>query len=182
MFVDYLNTPLGTIECVSSEQGLRHVIFCGEQITSVKPNKITHLCIEQLCEYFQGSRSTFSVPLDPIGTDFQRQVWQCLNDIPYGETRTYLDIAQRVGCSKGAQAVGGANSRNPISIIVPCHRVIARSGKLTGYAGGIERKLWLLEHEGIDVKASNETKQLNINNVLHTRQLNTQYLTDTTSQ
>ena len=81
-----------------------------------------------------------------------------------------------MGRPKGSQAVGGANGRNPISIIVPCHRVIASSGKLTGYAGGIERKLWLLEHEGIYVKASNETKRLDIKNVLHTRQSKTQYL------
>ncbi|TMP40813.1 cysteine methyltransferase [Pseudoalteromonas citrea] len=176
MFVDYLNSPLGTIECVSSEKGLRHVIFCGEQVNAANPNKITHMCIKQLAEYFQGSRNTFTIPLDPVGTDFQQQVWQSLNNIPFGETRSYLDIAQQVGRPKGSQAVGGANGRNPISIIVPCHRVIASSGKLTGYAGGIERKLWLLEHEGIYVKASNETKQLDIKNVLHTRQSKTQYL------
>ncbi|TMO78055.1 methylated-DNA--[protein]-cysteine S-methyltransferase [Pseudoalteromonas aurantia] len=176
MFVDYLNTPLGTIECVSSEKGLRHVIFCGDQVNEANPNKITHMCIKQLAEYFDGLRSTFTIPLDPVGTDFQQQVWHCLNSIPFGETRSYLDIAKQVNRQKGSQAVGGANGRNPISIIVPCHRVVASTGKLTGYAGGIERKLWLLEHEGICIKASNETKQLDIKNVLHTRQSKTQYL------
>ncbi|MBQ4864138.1 methylated-DNA--[protein]-cysteine S-methyltransferase [Pseudoalteromonas sp. MMG013] len=176
MFIDYVNSPLGMIECASSNLGLRHVIFCGDEIKPKNKNHITQTSIQQLTEYFSGMRNAFTVPLDPIGTAFQQQVWASLGVIPFGETRSYLDIAKQVDRPKGAQAVGGANGRNPISIIVPCHRVVASNGALTGYAGGIERKLWLLEHEGINIKPSNENQQLDIKNVIAKRQSKTQYL------
>jgi methylated-DNA-[protein]-cysteine S-methyltransferase len=103
--------------------------------------------IRQLQEYFDGRRRTFEIPLALDGTDFQRRVWMALRDIPYAETVSYGAIAREIGNPKGVRAVGLANGHNPISIIVPCHRVIGSNGALTGYGGGIERKRWLLEHE-----------------------------------
>ncbi|MBC9786055.1 methylated-DNA--[protein]-cysteine S-methyltransferase [Heliobacterium chlorum] len=104
-------------------------------------------CLQQLDEYFRGTRKDFNVKLNPQGTQFQKQVWRKLPDIPYGKTASYKDIAEAVGNPKAVRAVGGANSQNPISIIVPCHRIIGSNGKLTGYAGGLWRKEWLLAHE-----------------------------------
>jgi methylated-DNA-[protein]-cysteine S-methyltransferase len=102
---------------------------------------------QQLEEYFRGDRQTFDLPLAPAGTTFQQQVWQQLRQIPFGQTWSYGDLAQAIGQPSAARAVGAANGRNPISIIVPCHRVIASNSKLTGYAGGVDRKQWLLNHE-----------------------------------
>jgi methylated-DNA-[protein]-cysteine S-methyltransferase len=101
----------------------------------------------QLSEYFAGERRDFALPLHFDGTPFQRQVWKALTEIPYGETWSYADLARRIGNPKACRAVGLANGSNPISIIVPCHRVIGADGSLTGYGGGIERKRWLLAHE-----------------------------------
>lgn len=101
----------------------------------------------QLDEYFAGTRSVFDLPLAPVGTPFQRKVWSELSKIPYGETCSYADIAKRIGRATACRAVGSANGRNPIPIIIPCHRVIGASGKLVGYAGGIDTKQWLLRHE-----------------------------------
>ena len=101
----------------------------------------------QLTEYLDGTRQTFDLPLDLRGTPFQRQVWDLLLAIPYGETVTYRDLAYRLGQPGGAQAVGGAVARNPVSIIVPCHRVLGSDGSLTGYAWGVHVKRWLLDHE-----------------------------------
>lgn len=103
--------------------------------------------IKQLAQYFAGDRDTFELPLEPTGTEFQRAVWNALEQIPYGETRSYGQIAVQVGRPKAARAVGMANNRNPIAVIVPCHRVIGSGGALVGYAGGLERKTWLLDHE-----------------------------------
>jgi len=176
VYTDYIKSPLGLVEFKASENGITQLIFCGAQMLDVKANRITDCCKQQLKEYFQGKRKTFDVPLDPQGTDFQKLVWQSLLKIPFGQTQTYLDIAKMVDRPKGAQAVGGANGRNPISIIVPCHRVVGTNGSLTGYAGGIERKLWLLEHEGIVIKTLKGNDELDINNVIHTRQSKTQFL------
>jgi len=180
MYIDYFDSPLGLIEFTSTEEGIAHVIFCGEQIEMKKPNKITDLCKQQLTEYFCGERKMFDLPLDPKGTEFQKNVWRCLSMIPFGETVSYLDIAKMVNQPKGSQAVGGANGRNPISIIVPCHRVVGSNGSLTGYAGGIERKLWLLNHEGIELKQSKENDKielaLKLKKVIYTRQSKTQFL------
>ncbi|MEO1446510.1 MAG: methylated-DNA--[protein]-cysteine S-methyltransferase, partial [Cyanobacteria bacterium J06635_11] len=101
----------------------------------------------QLTEYFTHKRETFDIPLAPQGTPFQKEVWRSLHQIPFGETSSYGTLAQQLGKPGAARAVGAANGRNPISIIVPCHRVIASNGKMTGYAGGIDRKQWLLRHE-----------------------------------
>ena len=127
-------------------------------------------------EYFNGQRQSFDLPLDPKGTVFQKSVWLCLSKIPFGHLVSYRDIAIKVNKPKGAQAVGGANGRNPISVIVPCHRVVGSNGALTGYAGGLERKLWLLNHEGAKLKYREEHQQLNIQDVLHNRQDKTEFL------
>jgi methylated-DNA-[protein]-cysteine S-methyltransferase len=102
---------------------------------------------EQLAAYFAGTRRFFELPVDPRGTDFQRSVWRALGAIPFGATRSYAELATAVGRPSASRAVGGANGRNPISVIVPCHRVIGADGALTGYAGGLSRKEWLLRHE-----------------------------------
>lgn len=106
----------------------------------------TEAC-DQLDEFFAGERSEFELALAPSGTDFQRAVWSALTQIPYGQTRSYGQIAAAIGRPKAARAVGGANNRNPIAIVVPCHRVIGAGGSMVGYAGGMDRKTWLLDHE-----------------------------------
>ncbi|MEI6894051.1 MAG: methylated-DNA--[protein]-cysteine S-methyltransferase [Colwellia sp.] len=190
MFIDYFDTPLGLFEIMATEQGICQAIFCGDQVCGDKlsggqkentihknkGNDITALCQQQLAEYFTGKRQAFTLPLAPQGTPFQQTVWRCLSAIPFGTVKSYGDIAKQLNKPKASQAVGGANSRNPITLIVPCHRVIGADGSLTGYAGGIERKLWLLNHEGASVKKSAEYKRLDINNVIHKRQAKTQYL------
>lgn len=181
MFIDYLDTPLGLFEFMATEQGIRQAIFCGDKVSGdkkveSKTNDITALCKEQLIEYFAGQRQSFTVPLDPQGTEFQQSVWGCLAKIPFGTVKSYGEIAKILDKPKASQAVGGANGRNPITLIVPCHRVIGGDGSLTGYAGGIERKLWLLNHEGVEVKQSNGSAKLDIKNVIHKRQEKTQFL------
>ena len=104
---------------------------------------------QQLTEYFAGSRRSFNLPLQLQGTDFQKRVWSQLTEIPYGETLSYGELAKRIDNPNASRAVGLANGRNPISILVPCHRVIGADGSLTGYGGGVERKRWLLAHEGL---------------------------------
>lgn len=186
MFIDYIDTPLGLFEFMATEQGICQAIFCGDKACGdkvsgneeikVKTNDITTLCKQQLTEYFAGKRQVFTVPLDAKGTLFQQSVWDCLSKIPFGEIKSYGDIAKMLKKPKASQAVGGANGRNPITLIVPCHRVIGGNGSLTGYAGGIERKLWLLNHEGAPVKAPSEDANLDINNVIHKRQAKTEFL------
>lgn len=112
-----------------------------------KENSILTHTILQLDEYFRGQRKTFDIPLAPNGTDFQKSAWQALEKIPYGETRSYKEEAILAGNPKAVRAIGGANNKNPIVIIVPCHRVIGADGSLVGYGWGMERKVWLLEHE-----------------------------------
>lgn len=114
----------------------------------------------QLDAYFAGTRTTFDLPLAPHGTPFQQRVWSALRELAYGETISYLELARRVGDPRAVRAVGGANGRNPIPVIVPCHRVIGADGSLTGFGGGIERKRWLLRHEGAlpDVPAADASQ------------------------
>jgi len=181
MFIDYLDTPLGLFEFMATEQGICQAIFCGDkayddQQSRSKVNDITALCKQQLIEYFASERQVFTVPLDPKGTAFQQSVWNCLAKIPFGSVKSYGDIAKDLNKPKASQAVGGANGRNPITLIVPCHRVIGGDGSLTGYAGGIERKLWLLNHEGIEIQAQKNTATLDIQNVINKRQGKTQFL------
>ncbi len=143
----YIESPIGWLEITSGERGIESARFLDfvPNATDVPAN--LKECIRHLEEYFRGERRGFSLKLNPQGTDFQRRVWNELMKIPYGETSTYLDIARRLGNSKALRAVGAANGRNPIAVIVPCHRVIGASGKLIGYGGGLWRKEWLLKHE-----------------------------------
>lgn len=104
-------------------------------------------CLEQLSEYFEGDRKVFDLELSPQGTSFQKQIWDFVSLVKFGETQSYLDIAKKSGSEKNTRAVGMANGKNPIPIVIPCHRIIGSNGKLTGYAGGMDRKRWLLQHE-----------------------------------
>ena len=147
MEATYYPSPLGAIEVIASDEGITSVNF-ADQIPSdhSTPSSLTE-SISQLHEYFTGKRKDFSLPLAPEGTPFQKQVWKELQTIPHGEKRSYLDIALKLGDKNLTRAVGAANGKNPIAIIIPCHRVIGENGKLTGYAGGLWRKEWLLDFE-----------------------------------
>lgn len=153
-----IETPIGTLTLVASEAGLTGTYMeghrpapdeatWGERDDAPAPGSPLAEAAAQLAAYFAGERTRFELPLDPGGTDFQRKVWAALAEIPYGETRTYGWIAERIGQPTAVRAVGLANGRNPLSVIVPCHRVVGSTGKLTGYAGGVERKSFLLDHE-----------------------------------
>ncbi len=147
-YFSYLESPIGLIEIISDSENLVSVNFVDKQSQkNVKGNKVTIATRKQLREYFKGKRKEFDLPILFNGTDFQKKVWDALLEIPFGAVATYSDIANMINNPKGVRAVGLANSKNPISIIVPCHRVIGKNGKLTGYAGGLERKEWLIEHE-----------------------------------
>jgi methylated-DNA-[protein]-cysteine S-methyltransferase len=143
----FLKTPLGFMEITGSEKGVNSIAFLDFKVkvnnvpSSLKP------CVTQLQEYFSGERKSFDLDLEFIGTPFQHAVWLEIQKIPYGQTITYHELAKRIGNSKAVRAVGGANGANPLPIVVPCHRVIGHDGRLVGYAGGIKRKKWLLEHE-----------------------------------
>ncbi len=144
----YIPSPLGTLTLVEEEDSLTGLYFGQLASQGQKgPTPLLEEACRQLEEYFAGKRREFSLPLSPKGTAFQLKVWQALLTIPYGETRSYRDIAQLAGCPKGCRAVGMANHRNPISIIVPCHRVVGANGSLTGYGGGLQAKQFLLELE-----------------------------------
>jgi len=145
-FVDHFETPLGLMEVTATEQATTSIFFVTNT-ESVSPNPVTSLVKQQLLEYFDGDRKEFDLPMEPKGTEFQQRVWQALSEIDYGTTCTYGDIANRIRNPKGVRAVGLANGKNPLTIVVPCHRVIGANGTLTGYASGVERKAWLLNHE-----------------------------------
>lgn len=151
----WLDSPLGKIALVATDRTLTGVYLQGQKYFPdlavmsevVGRSAILDLAQTQLTEYFARQRQQFDLPLAPAGTEFQQQIWQLLQRIPFGETISYGQLAEWYGQPNAARAVGAANGRNPISIIVPCHRVVATSGKLTGYAGGLDRKQWLLQHE-----------------------------------
>ncbi len=149
-FVTYLPSPLGTIGIKGTENFISSVYFVTEEETVTGMASETVLqCKRELEEYFDGKRRVFTVNTKPTGTAFQLQVWEQLKKIPYGTISTYGLIAKGINKDKrSSRAVGHANGQNPIAIIVPCHRVIGASGQLTGYAGGLWRKEWLLKHEG----------------------------------
>ncbi|NNC70254.1 MAG: methylated-DNA--[protein]-cysteine S-methyltransferase [Flavobacteriaceae bacterium] len=146
--VAYYKTPIGIARIVGDENGISSVsVVDGEQETSdVIPEPLQE-CVRQLEEYFNKERKTFSLKLNPEGTDFQKHVWEELQQIPYGEKRSYMRQAEKMGDPKAIRAVANANAKNPLWIVVPCHRIIGSDGSLTGYAGGLWRKRWLLEHE-----------------------------------
>ena len=148
-----IDSPIGELLLVGDEAALCGVYMqAGPRPKRVSPDwRVAEgpfvAAREQLDEYFAGERLAFELPLEVAGPEFERTVWDALTGIPYGETASYGEIAKRIGYPDAARAVGSANARNPISIIVPCHRVIGADGRLTGYGGGLERKQFLLEHE-----------------------------------
>ncbi len=145
-----MSTPVGTLKIIVSEEGLYAILWEHEFFEHISCSRNHPIIVEtmrQLDEYFRGTRIGFDLPLAPKGTSFQMQVWQELQKIPYGQTISYGEQAARVGDKKKARAVGMANGQNPISIVIPCHRVIGSNGHLTGFGGGLDNKAWLLKHE-----------------------------------
>ncbi len=141
-------SPIGPLEVVGSEEGIQLIEFSDRRaVPAGPPAPCLKECFRQLEEYFAGRRRTFSLKLDLRGTPFQKRVWGELLKVPFGRTATYRDIAEALGNPRATRAVGGANHRNPVSIVVPCHRVVGTDGGLTGYGGGLWRKEWLLAHE-----------------------------------
>lgn len=155
LFSTVTDSPVGPLTIVASDDGVRAVLWPDDDPRRVRlddatddpDHPIVAEAVRQLEEYFDGTRTEFDVPIDPVGTDFQRVAWRALQTIPYGTTVTYGEQAERIGDRRKARAVGAANGRNPISIIVPCHRVVGAGGGLTGFAGGVATKAWLLDHE-----------------------------------
>lgn len=143
----FLKTPIGYIEITGSEKGIRSLDFLKFRVKKQRIPACLKDSVVQLQEYFKGTLTEFTIPLDLVGSPFQMKVWHELVKIPFGKTITYQELARRIGDVKALRAVGGANACNPVSIIVPCHRVLGHDGKLVGYAGGLWRKKWLLEHE-----------------------------------
>ena len=162
LFYTTLTSPLGDLLALADEKYLYLLEFSGhrelddriatlEKTLETKKQSGTNAILTQtkkeLEEYFDGKRKAFTLPLSPYGTVFQMKAWKALEQVRYGETRSYLEEATMIGNPKAVRAIGGANHANPLPIIIPCHRVIGKSGKLVGYGGGLERKVWLLEHE-----------------------------------
>lgn len=155
----YYNSPIGVAEVTANDRAILSVNLVdqpaddslmdeGKVGLPVTPQpEVLSQCLRELDEYFRGERQQFSVKLEREGTEFQKNVWRALETIPFGKTFSYADIAVAVGSPKAVRAVGLANSKNPHWVVVPCHRVIGKSGKLVGYAGGLDRKKWLLDHE-----------------------------------
>ena len=151
-----IDSPIGPLGLVATDNGLRAVSWRGDETTVKLPDDmvedpghpILRQTAQQLSEYFDGSRTGFDVPLDLRGTAFQEAAWRALGDIPYGSTRSYGEQAALIGRPKAVRAVGQANGRNPVPIVLPCHRVIGANGSLTGFGGGLDLKTQLLNHEG----------------------------------
>jgi methylated-DNA-[protein]-cysteine S-methyltransferase len=151
-FLEYIQSPVGWIEICADASTVTAVTFVTQKgRRPTQSNPIARQASYQLQEYFAGRRRRFRLPLAPSGSEFQKKVWTALCNVPFGRTAAYRDIAAAVGNPKAVRAVGAANGRNPIAIIVPCHRVIGSNGHLTGYGSGLWRKEWLLKHEGIRV-------------------------------
>jgi methylated-DNA-[protein]-cysteine S-methyltransferase len=144
----YYESPIGLIEIGGTSDGITSLFFVEERRPGVATNEMCEKAVTQISEYFAGTRQEFDLPIALEGTEFQQQVWQELQNIPFGQTVSYGDLARSIGKPSAVRAVGAANGDNPVSIIVPCHRVIGSDGGLTGYGGGLERKQWLLKHEG----------------------------------
>lgn len=149
-----VDSPVGPLDLVADDDGaLTHLLFRGEERFSAVPDGLRSdpgpfgAAVAQLAEYFAGERTGFDLPLAPVGTAFQLAAWTALRAIPYGETRSYAAQARAIGRPAAVRAVGAANGRNPLGIVVPCHRVVGSDGSLTGYGGGVDRKRWLLAHE-----------------------------------
>ena len=143
----FISSPLGITKISGDENGVAVISVLSEgELSTTIPNQLQEAVL-QLKEYFEGKRIDFTFKLNPKGTDFQQKVWQELRNIPFGKTISYLDLSKKLGDVKVIRAAASANGKNPLWIVVPCHRVIGTEGSLTGYAGGLWRKKWLLEHE-----------------------------------
>jgi methylated-DNA-[protein]-cysteine S-methyltransferase len=153
MNTQFLDSPIGRLRLVSDGEHLVKIEFenqySGDEAANESSDPVLEASARQLKEYFAGKRRKFDLPLAAAGTDFQRSVWAALAAIPYGELRSYRDIAQSIAKPKAVRAVGAANGSNPLPIVVPCHRVIGADGSLTGFAGGLQAKTFLLELEGV---------------------------------
>ncbi len=147
MAIAYLATPLGTAKIVGDENGIAVISILEEGIISTEIPTILQETVSQLNDYFNGKRNDFNIKINPKGTEFQQKIWNELLNIPFGKTISYLDLSKKLGDVKAIRAVASANGKNPLWIVIPCHRVIGSDGSLTGYAGGLWRKKWLLEHE-----------------------------------
>lgn len=148
IYTSFVKSPIGWMKLTGNESGISSLLFVEEiENNNFGIHDSLKKAVRQIEEYFSGKRKVFDLKLNPEGTDFQKKVWQKLSEIPFGKTVSYLDIALALEDKNATRAIGNANGKNPISIIVPCHRVIGENGKLTGYAGGLWRKEWLLHHE-----------------------------------
>ncbi|MEM7129704.1 MAG: methylated-DNA--[protein]-cysteine S-methyltransferase [Chloroflexota bacterium] len=147
-FYGYYDSVIGLVEIGGTEEAVNTLYFVEKRRDEVASSPPIEAAVEQLDAYFQSGRRAFDLPLKMRGTDFQKRVWNQLLSVDYGTTVSYLDIANALDHPKAVRAVGAANGQNPISIIVPCHRIIGSNGRLTGYGGGLWRKEWLLKHEG----------------------------------
>ena len=152
MKIGYFNSPIGMLLIEANKDTLQKISFVSDFQKTNPKDALLHKTGEQLNEYFQGKRTHFNLSCSLKGTDFQKKVWDILLKIPYGKSLTYKDVAQKINNPKSIRAVGAAIGKNPLSIIVPCHRVLGSNGSLTGYVGGIKRKKYLLELEGIFIK------------------------------
>jgi len=148
MEIAFVHTPLGIAKLEGDESGLTAITILNDElaVTTIIP-EVLEDAVYQLQEYFDEKRQSFSLTLNPTGTDFQKRVWDELQNIPFGKTVSYLDLSKTLGNVKAIRAVAAANGKNPLWIVIPCHRVIGSDGSLTGYAGGLHRKKWLLDHE-----------------------------------
>ncbi len=147
-----IDSPVGALTAISSDDGLVAILWPEDErldldAQPVENHPVLDAAAAQLAEYFAGDRTSFDLPLDLRGTEFQVEVWQALAEIPFGETSTYGEQANRIGRPKASRAVGAANGRNPLSIVLPCHRIVGKDGSLTGFAGGLDAKRFLLDHE-----------------------------------
>ena len=148
IFKAFYDSPIGSLEVAGTEEGILSIEFSKRSaVPAGPPAPCLKECLRQLEEYFEGRRRVFTLRLDLRGTPFEKRVWDELLKVPFGRTVAYRDIAEALGNPRATRAVGGANHRNPVSIVVPCHRVIGADGSLTGYGGGLRRKEWLLAHE-----------------------------------
>jgi methylated-DNA-[protein]-cysteine S-methyltransferase len=146
-YYGYYNSPIGILEIITSKDAILSVMFVEEEQENGKDTEILREAIKQFDEYFRGIRKAFNLKCEMEGTDFQKAAWTALMEIPYGKTISYKEQAIKIGNKNATRAIGKANSKNLISIIIPCHRVIGSNKSLAGYAGGLDRKQWLLEHE-----------------------------------
>ncbi|TDJ05452.1 MAG: methylated-DNA--[protein]-cysteine S-methyltransferase [Deltaproteobacteria bacterium] len=155
LFTASFKSPLGFMEVTSTKTHIKGLRFNKGPVKNISDEipQVLSKCLTQLAEYFGGERKSFSIPVKMEGTPFQQKVWQELQRIPHGKTLSYGELAKKIGNPKASRAVGMANNRNKVSVIVPCHRVIGGDGKLVGYASGLSYKEWLLDHEGIDLES-----------------------------